>query len=56
MHLQTTYLIRCVSQPLRAIVKGLALTDEGADSEHLEWTNFISWKKGVNFCPENVEI
>ena len=44
MHLRTTYLIRCVSQPLGAIVKGLALANEVV--EHLEWkTNFISWKK-----------
>lgn len=44
MHLQTTYLIRCVSQPLGAIVKGWTLADEVV--EHLEWkTNFISWRE-----------
>lgn len=51
MHLQTTYLSRCVSQPLGAIVKGLALADEGI--EHLECkTNFISWKKESTCVPK----
>ena len=44
MHLRIIYLIRCVSQPLGAIVKGLTLAYEII--KPLEWkTNFISWKK-----------
>ena len=55
MHLRTTYLIRCVSQPLGTIVKGLALGNEGV--EHLVWeTNFISWRKKISFWAGNVEI
>lgn len=51
---QIPYLIPCVSQPLGAIVKALALVaDEGI--EQLK-TNFMSWKKKVNFCARNVEI
>ena len=43
MYLHTTHLIRCVSQPLGAIVKGLTLADEVVERRDVEWkTNFIS--------------
>lgn len=47
---QIPYLIPCVSQPLGAIVKALALVaDEGI--ERLK-TNFMSWKKKSTSVPE----
>ena len=56
MHLQTTYLIRCVSQPLGAIVKGLALADEGDTITPGMEDKLYILKKRVNFCAGNVKI